>query len=74
MEYEGTGLSTGSRVTYRVPSRFGDVTRLCRQGTVAGEPIFDQYTMEVWVPVQPDGSSDDAEPRLIRKESIIEVG
>ncbi|MTD55782.1 hypothetical protein [Amycolatopsis pithecellobii] len=73
MDHQNTGLSAGARVTYRVRGRSGDGPRPCCHGTVAGEPIFDRYTMEVWVPVQPDGASDDVEPRLIRKESIIEV-
>ena len=66
-------LSAGTRVTYSVRSNAGGVTRRCRRGTVAGAPIFDQYTSEVWVPVQPDGTSDDVEPSLIRKDSIIDI-
>ncbi|TNC24186.1 hypothetical protein [Amycolatopsis alkalitolerans] len=66
MDEQSSPLSTGTRVTYTVRSE-------CLRGTVAGRPIFDQYTMAVWVPVQPDGASADVEPRLVRKESIIEV-
>jgi len=49
------------------------VTRLCRRGTVTGTPIFDRYTSQVWVPVQPDGASADVEPSLIRKDSIVDT-
>jgi len=66
-------LCTGTRVTYAVRSNAGDVSRLCRRGTVAGKPIFDRYTSEVWVPVQPDGASEDVEPALIRRDSIIDI-
>ncbi|HJQ47220.1 MAG TPA: hypothetical protein VJ870_13020 [Amycolatopsis sp.] len=65
-------LCTGTRVTYAVRSA-GEMTRLCRRGTVTGAPIFDRYTSQVWVPVQPDGTSEDIEPSLIRKDSIIDI-
>ncbi|HVW41194.1 MAG TPA: hypothetical protein VHC18_07580 [Amycolatopsis sp.] len=65
-------LCTGTRVTYAVRSN-GEMTRFCRRGTVAGAPIFDRYTSEVWVPVQPDGTSEDVEPSLIRQDSIIDI-
>lgn len=73
MEHRDAGLSTGTRVTYTVRGRSGEVTRSSCTGTIAGKPIFDRYTMEVWIPVQPDGASEDVEPRLIRRETIIEV-
>lgn len=73
MDQGQQGLRAGTRVTYKVRGRAGDVTRLCRRGTVTGTPIFDRYTSQVWVPVQPDGASADVEPSLIRKDSIVDT-
>lgn len=73
MDQERNTLSNGTRVTYAIRARTGEPKRLCVRGTVVGEPIFDRYTTHVWVPVQPDGTSADVEPRLVRKDTIIEV-
>ena len=70
---QNDSLRAGTRVMYAVRSHAGETTRLCRRGTVTGASIFDRYTSQVWVPVQPDGSSEDVEPSLIRRDSIIDV-
>jgi hypothetical protein len=64
-------LAAGVRVAYA--SRRGRAAPP-RTGTVAGAPVFDRYTSETWIPVQPDGSAADTEPALIRRGDIFESG
>ncbi|MCR6487768.1 hypothetical protein M8542_33580 [Amycolatopsis sp. OK19-0408] len=63
-------LDAGARVAY-TPRR-GKATAPPLTGTVAGAPVFDRYTSETWIPVQPDGSAADTEPALVRRGDILE--
>jgi hypothetical protein len=66
-------LRAGVRVTYTPRQCNRELARPPLTGTVAGAPVFDRYTMETWIPVQPDGASTDTEPALIRQGNIVEV-
>jgi hypothetical protein len=66
-------LCAGARVTYVPRQRNRELAPPPVMGTVAGAPVFDRYTMETWIPVQPDGTSTDTEPALIRHGNIVEV-
>ncbi|GAB3158578.1 hypothetical protein [Amycolatopsis sp. NPDC004378] len=62
--------STGARVAFaarRAGAAAPPVT-----GTVVGAAVFDRYTSETWIPVQPDGSAPDTEPALVRRGDILE--
>ncbi|WP_020662175.1 hypothetical protein [Amycolatopsis benzoatilytica] len=64
-------LSTGHRVTYLVGQRTGR-RQLCRRGVVTGSPVVDEGTEVTWVPVQVDGTHDEA-PQWITADAIIDV-
>ena len=66
-------LRTGTRVSYRGRSRDASIPGPRVTGTVSGAGVFDRYTMETWIPVQPDGAPSDAEPALVRRGTIVEV-
>ncbi len=73
MDEKGHALRTGARVMYMRRHRDHATSLPAATGTVAGRPVFDRYTMETWIPVQPDGTSTDTEPTLIRRSNIVDL-
>lgn len=65
-------LDVGYRVTY-VPGRRQNGSRLCRRGVVVGEPVFDEYTNNTWVPVRAEGHAPDDAPEWVRSGDIVDV-
>ncbi|WP_236796949.1 hypothetical protein [Amycolatopsis sp. GM8] len=65
-------FAVGYRVTY-LPGRRQNGTRLCRRGVVSGEPVFDEYTNNTWIPVRAEGQAPDEEPDWVRAGDVVDV-